>query len=97
MPDETLDADRQQTLEPPPPQSVTLTERPLQEGADQTPAADQIFAGDAYKVELDEKEELEPAEYLFRTVTGIQQARRDSPWDENWDLWEDMYFGVLTA
>lgn len=95
MPDETRDLDAPSALEPPPPQSVTLTERPLPDETHRTSAADQVFAGDIYRVTLEAEEERALAEHLFTTLTGIQQARADAGWDENWDLWEDLYFGVI--
>ena len=57
--------------------------------------AEQVFETKASRIRLDDDEHEELARRLDTILQAIQDERDEQELDANWDLWEDLYFGVL--
>ena len=80
-------------LQPPPRESVTMKEaEPLK---DNEAPAERTFETKATRITLDEDDHADLAQRLENVLDAIQRQRDESEVDANWDLWEDLYFGVL--
>ena len=77
----------------PPRDTVSLKEaEPLKD--DQAPA-ERTFETKATRLKLDDDEHADLAQRLDQILDAIKTERDDGEFDANWDIWEDLYFGVL--
>lgn len=90
MPDETIDTT--EGLPPPPRDSVSLKLAPERE--DEAPS-ERTFERKATRIKLDDEEHVALARVLEQALDAIDHERNEQEWDANWDLYEDLYFGVL--
>ena len=80
-------------LQMPPRESVSLKEaEPLKD--DEAPS-ERTFETKATRIRLDENEHADLAQRLDQVLDAIKSERDEAELDANWDLWEDLYFGVL--
>lgn len=93
-PDDTLDLDSKQPLESPPRDSVVMFEKKVDEEANPT---EETFTSTTRRIKLTDTEHDELARMLGEAITAIKRQREDRGWDEDWDRWEDMYFGLLPS
>ncbi len=95
MADLTRDVDKPVPIAAPPRQSVDMKERPLDDDDDPTSASEDTFATVANRVKLSDEERAELTSLLIDVLDSIKAERAGSVWEENWDLWEDLYFGIV--
>src|SRR3990167_8018663 len=80
-------------LQSPPRDSVSLeVAKPSKD--DESPA-ERTFETKATRLRLDEDEHADLAQRLDTILDAIKTQRDEAELDANWDLWEDLYFGVL--
>src|SRR3990167_348653 len=80
-------------LASPPRESVSLEiANPTHD--DESPA-ERTFETKASRIRLTEEEHQDLATRLENILDAIQHERDERELDANWDLWEDLYFGVL--
>lgn len=72
---------------------VSLKEATLP--TDQETPAERTFETKATRLRLTDDEHADLAQRLGTVLDAIQHERDESEVDANWDLWEDLYFGVL--
>ena len=76
----------------PPRAEATLEEaKPLKD--DEAPA-ERTFETKITRLKLTEDEHADLAQRLDTILDAIKTARDEGEYDANWDLWEDLYFGV---
>jgi hypothetical protein len=80
-------------LASPPRDTITLKEADPQK-EDISPA-ERTFETKATRIRLTDDEHDELARRLETILNAIQTERDERELDANWDLWEDLYFGVL--
>src|SRR3990167_6807417 len=95
MPDETLSIDANDPLEAPPRYSVVMFEKKA--SAEDTNPTEETFASTTRRIRLSEEEHRTLALLLDDAITAIARQREDRGWDEDWDRWEDAYFGLLPS
>src|SRR3990167_6439113 len=78
----------------PPPRSSVSLEIATPSKDDESPA-ERTFETKATRIRLTEEEHQDLAMRLETILDAIQHERDESELDANWDLWEDLYFGVL--
>ena len=78
----------------PPPRSSVSLEIATPSKDDESPA-ERTFETKATRIRLTEEEHQDLAMRLETILDAIQRERDERELDANWDLWEDLYFGVL--
>ena len=72
---------------------MRLTEKPVKQ--EESSAADQTFGvRSSYRITLKDEESAQLAGFLDTAITDMLATRDNRGWDANWDLWEDLYFGI---
>jgi len=95
VPDETRDIDTDQPLESPARGSVVMFEKPA--AAEDANATEETFTSTTRRIKLSALERTELGRLLDDAITTIKRQREDRGWDEDWDRWEDLYFGLLPS
>ena len=96
MPDETRpDLDADASLETPPRESVVMFETKRKD-ADAN-VTEETFTSAVRRVKLSKDERSELSLTLNDAITAIKRQREERGWDEDWDRWEDLYFGLLPS
>lgn len=62
--------------------------------AEDASAAEETFTSHIRRVKLKPQEHDDLARLLDDALTAIKTQRQQRGWDENWDRWEDLYFGL---
>ncbi len=62
---------------------------------DDTGPVERTFETKASRLRLTDDEHADLAQRLETILSAIQAEREERELDANWDLWEDLYFGVL--
>lgn len=96
MPDSTLDIDSDQPLEVPARGSVVMFEKKAPKDEDAN-ATEETFTSTTRRITLSDAEHSELGRLLDDAITAIKRQREDRGWDEDWDRWEDLYFGLLPS
>lgn len=95
MPDKTREVDAKEALEPPKRDSVKLVSHEVITFEDEPKQnTESLLASGISRLKLSKEDKELLAVKLNGLVDSILQARQDGQWDENWDMWEDYYFGV---
>src|SRR3990167_1881699 len=97
MPDDTLPVAEPSPLDAPPsapPREAVVMHQTTAAEPDESPA-ERTLATKATRLTLDEAEHDELVKLVDQVLENIQRERDEGEWDANWDLWEDIYFGVL--
>src|SRR3990167_5423315 len=91
MPDETK-LEAAAPIAGPIPDSVRMRETTVDQEAS---ASDQTFTATSRRLRMTDDERADLSQLMTSVLDAIKSERDASEMDANWDLWEDLYFGVL--